>query len=312
MQNEQATQHYIRCQAGGAAYALPMLQIRSIERMNRLTQEAGANGQVGRLATANEQIPVYSLAQRVGQAPTAVLPSHRIIVLHHAEQAWGLLVDQVAQVAEVTPDQRLPLPESLQNGRSHFFSGVLKTDTGTALLLDPVQLHPDAEPPDLPTAPVKPVQRPAAAAPSGDKHIVIFSLPYLAVKGRPLSFGLSIAQVAEIIDPLEILPLASDSPYVQGLVQWRNQSVPLLQLYKPQKEEAKAGPNGRLRLLIVRAPETGALAALLVRANVRTVELPIPHRPSDRKLPIPPLLVSGCVELARETLVIPNIQAALA
>ncbi|MEM7119118.1 MAG: chemotaxis protein CheW [Chloroflexota bacterium] len=307
MQNEQTTQSYIRCQAGGAVYALPMLQIRSIERLTLLEEESGEKGQVGWLPTTSERIPVFSLAQRVGQMPTAVLPIHRILVLHHPEHAWGLLVEQVSQLAEVTADQQLPLPKSLQNGRSHFFSGVLKTDAGTALLLNAAQLHPDAIPPEPPAMPEKVAPKPIRPARTGDKAIVIFSLPNLAVEGRPLSFGLSIAQVAEIVDPSEVLPLAGDSPYVQGLVQWRNQSVPLLRLHEPQQ----GGANGRLRLLIVRAPETGALAALLVRANIRTVELPIPHRPSDRELPIHPLLVSGCVELARETLVIPNIQAAL-
>lgn len=308
MLNGQVTKNYIRCQAGGVAYALPMSQVRSIERTTRLEADAGAAGRVGWLTTASEQIPIYGLVQRVGQMKTAVSPRQRIIILHHPEKAWGLLVDQVSQAVEVADDQHLPLPTSMQNGRSHFFTGVLQAESGSALILDTEQLHPNAKPsqPAAPKAVDSP--KPTGAAPSGDKHIVIFSLPNLAVAGRPISFGLSIAQVAEILDPLEVLPLASDSPYVQGLVEWRNQPVPLLRLVE---EEEGGGANGRLRLLIVRSPETGALAALLVRSNVRTLELPVPHRPSDRELPIHPLLVSGCVELARETLVIPNIQAAM-
>lgn len=309
MLNEQAPENYIRCQAGGAMYALPMGKVRSIERTTRLEKDADETGRVGWLVTTTEQIPIYGLAQRVGQLSAGTLARQRIIVLHHSDKAWGLLVDQVSQVVEVRPEQHLPLPLSLQNGRSHFFAGVLQTATGSALLLNTEQLHPDAKPPQPASPAQQPVvKRPPVATSNKEKHIVIFSLPHLAVEGRPLSFGLSIAQVAEILDPLEVLPMASNSPFVQGLVEWRNQPVPLLRLFE---EGEKKGPNGRLRLLIVRAPETGSLAALLVRANIRTVELPIPHRPSERELPLHPLLVSGCVELARETLVIPNIQAAL-
>lgn len=317
MLNGQTPQNYIHCQAGGVAYALPMAQVRSIERTTRLEEEQGEAGTIGSLVTLSERIPVYSLAQRVGQMQTTDLRRQRIIVLHHPEKAWALLVDQVSQVVEVGADKRLPLPKSMQNGRSHFFTGVLQTPTGSALLLDVEQLHPDAKPPE----PVAPERRPVAktgealAAPSGDKYIVIFSLPDVAANsranGRPISFGLSIAQVAEILDPLEVLPLASDSPYVQGLVQWRNQPVPLLRFVEPVADVEDSSGNGLLRLLIVRSPETGALAALLANANIRTLELPVPHRPSERELPLHPLLISGCVELARETLVIPNIQAAL-
>lgn len=302
--------HYIRCQAKGTLYALEMGRVRTVERTTRLEAEPGPDGFVGWLPTAVERIPVFSLAQRLGYGAEPLVGLQRVIVLNDPLRSWALLVDQVAQVAVTTWGQVLPLPLSLRNGRSRLFQGVVHHGEETAMLLEPDQLHPDATP--QPTAELAaPTPRPLRDLGQLDlsqpRHIVVFSLPGFEVNGRSLSFGLSSKQVAEILDVPPLIPLLNRSPYTVGLVQWRNQTVPVVRLTADE-----AVYNGRLRLIVVRVPETGALVGLLAKSDMRMLDLPVAHRPSDRELPLPPEFVSGCVELVRETLVIPNMQAVLA
>lgn len=312
MVNEKAVNerlHYIRCEARGVMYALEMGRVRSVERAARLELEAGARGLVGWLPTAVERIPIYSLAERLGHGAEPITGMQRVVVLHDPVRSWGLLVDQVMQVATMGWGQVVPLPLSMKNGRSRFFQGVIRHEEQTVLLLLPEELHPDAAPP-APAA--------EAAAPrvrrqldeldlSRPRHLVIFSLPGFATNGRPISFGLSSKQVVEVLDVPPLLPLLHQSPYTVGLVQWRKQTVPVVRLTKEEVVE-----NGRLRLMIIRVPETKELVGLLAKSDMRMVELPVAHRPSERELPLPPLFVAGCVELARETLVVPNMEAVLA
>lgn len=312
MDNEKAANerlHYIRCEARGMLYALEMGRVRTVERTTRLELEGGANGFVGWLPTAVNRVPVYSLAERLGNEAEPMAGLQRVVVLNDPERSWGLLVDQVMQVATMSWGQVLPLPLSLKNGRSRFFQGVIRHGEQTALLLAPEQLHPDATPVVAPVVAAAPRVRrqPAALDLSRPRHLVVFSLPGFETNGRPIAFGLSSKQVAEVLDVPRLLPLLNRSPYTVGLVQWRNQTVPVMRL-----TSEKVAYNGRLRLMIVRVPETGALVGLLAKPEMRMVELPIPHRASERELPLPSEFVSGCVELARETLVIPNMQAMLA
>ena len=301
--------HYIRCQAKGAFYALEMGRVRSVERTTRLVLEAGAHGFVGWLPTASERIPVFSLAERLGHEAEPMAGLQRVIVLHDPAQSWALLVDQVAQVVATTWGQVLPLPASLKNGRSRFFQGVIRHGEETALLLAPEQLHPDAEPaltmPELATP--RPLRDVSELDLTQLRHIVVFSLPGFETNGRSLAFGLSSKQVAEIVEVPPLLPLLNRSPYTVGLAQWRNQTVPVVRL-TPYPVEY----NGRLRLMVIRIPETGALIGLLAKSDMRMLDLPVAHRASQRKLPLPLEFVSGYVELARETLIIPNMQAVLA
>lgn len=136
---------YIRCRVGGDSYALDMAWVRSVERNGRLQPASGEKGLVGHLPTSTGDVPVFSLAQRLGYAREPSTATQRIIILNDPQRAWALLVDQVSQVSQVQASQLAVLPPILSQDQADYFRGMLPDEGGFVLLLAPERLHPDAQ-----------------------------------------------------------------------------------------------------------------------------------------------------------------------
>jgi chemotaxis signal transduction protein len=162
-----------------------------------------------------------------------------------------------------------------------------KASSGLVLLLSPERLHPGAPtsvgqsqaeassgqdqassgqgevPPGEVGAPLAP-RLPTAAlgqhphGPGGRRHsqgqIMVFSVADPRPGEQPLSFGLSISQINEILYPLPLLPVPGAPPFVLGLVNWRDRPVPAIDLGARLGLAPEASPSasGRNRLIIVR------------------------------------------------------------
>jgi len=275
------------------------------------------------------------------------------------EQPWALLVDRVSQVIQVPADHVVPLPPVVVNPSADYFKGVIKLDEELILFLSPERLHPDASLPPLSSPPQaggskgrpqakeskgeargtasrSPSTGSPTASAGGQRHsygqIVVFSIaePYPAE--RALSFGLSISQVPEILEPLPMIPVPGAPAFVLGLVNWRDQPVPVIDLASRLglAPEKKLSAKERTCLIIVRdkghvlpAPSAvegssskggsnqGALVGFPVRAAIQLLHLPIAHQPCRRTLPLDQTLTRGIVELENETLVVPDIRGIL-
>ncbi len=356
------TLRVIRCTIGEEIYGLDMSWVVNIQRIDRLRRVSdkgtGNAGFVGWLAGRNSEIPVFSLAKRLGRSVVSTRHHslHRIIILpapapptesvNQEEHLWGLMVDQVSQVIEVSSDRFEPLPPLAINPTHNYFEGVIKQGKDLILFLSPEWLHPDtslytegmmAEPHQLEAqlkaqlaGPTSPGQRRASqqlakgAAPphqngtaskmaQAKRHspgqLLIFSTQPPTTGDRVLAYGLSITQVPEILRPLPVLPIPAAPDYVLGLVNWRDRVVPIVDL------DARIGlsagdtvpSNGSSRLVIARGMGE-SLVGFPIQPSVRAVRLPIPHRPAREALALDESLVRGIVELEDLTLVIPNIQ----
>jgi chemotaxis signal transduction protein len=134
---------------------------------------------------------------------------------------------------------------------------------------------------------------------------LLFSTTDPRPSARRLTFGLSVAQVREVLDPLPMLPVPIASPFMLGLVDWRGQPVPVIDL----SLRLGLGPS-RLedsRLLIARVASEGALVGFPVRPQVRVQTLPLAHEPVSRRLFGQWSLTRGVFELSSETLVVPDL-----
>ena len=362
------TLHLIRCDIADETYGLDMSWVRSIQRTDRLRRHPGMDSPLtgqfsipanlhrptGWLPGNDGDIPVFSLASRLGRSPLPPPPPEgggsalqRIIVLNpplsppqaegrEEEQPWGLLVDRVSQVIQIPADHVVPLPSVVVNSRN-YFKGVIKLDEELILFLSPERLHPDAPPSvskpieaGLASAPKSPTAR-ARGQRRSHGQIVIFSItePYLVE--RALSFGLSISQVLEILEPLPMTPVPAAPAFVLGLVNWRDRPVPVIDLANRLGLAglARSNANGRTRLMIARDKDhvlpvrssegnalkrgsnQGTLVGFLVRPEIRLLRLPIAHQPSSRPLTLDRVLTRGMVELEKETLVIPDLRGIL-
>ena len=340
------TLHLIRCNVGGETYGLDMAWVRTVERMDRLLIDSEMTmdeaGFVGWLPSSRGDIPVFSLARRLGRQPSSmeITAQQRIIVLPspipftrgrvEEGRPWALLVDRVSQVIQISGDCFQPLPRITVNPTANYFEGVIRMEESLILFLSPEWLHPDATVAETPpqtfqaqttqdftkngltkTKEVKRRQNGWANPKSG--RIMLFSTTKADSDDQPLSYGLSITQVSEVLRPLPLIPVPAAPSFVVGLVNWRKHPVPIIDLdsrlgleYDPNKKS-----NRKSRLMIARGTNQNTLVGFFIRPDVQTLQLPIAHRPITRTLAVAPSLVKGMVELEDETLIVPNIPAIL-
>ena len=319
---------------------------------------AEVHSPVGWLPGTESDVPVFNLASQFRRPSLPPLSteeesgaSQRIVVLNpspsppQAEggkggRSWGLLVDRVSQVTQVPSNHVVPLPPIVINPSADYFKGVIKLDEELILFLAPERLHPDASlsagrPVREATSPspgfIPGIKSPTASA-GGQRRsygqIVVFSIAKPHPGERALSFGLSISQVPEILEPLPMVLIPTAPAFVLGLVNWRDWPVTVIDLAGRLgfAEEANLTSNERNRLIIARdkghvlpvpsavegsspkgGTNQGTLVGFLVRPAIRVLRLPIAHQPCSRTLPLDQALTRCIVELESETLVIPDI-----
>jgi chemotaxis signal transduction protein len=306
--------------------------VRSIQRADQLKGDSGANGLVGVLPSHEGNIPVYGLANRLGKETRMINSQGRIVVLNplptpnHQPRPWGLLVDRVSQVTQISANQLIPMPIVSAQSLSHFFRGIIQLGEEIILFLIPEQLHPDTPTHTMDTqghetaampAPSRPKNETHSTAtpnkqnPQHEKQILVFSTTEPTPGEHALSFALSITQVPEILNAMPMTRVPGAPSFVLGLVNWRNRPVPIIDL------NARLGlPNSRFtsqertRLLIVRSQNPSGVdlfAGLIIHPRVRAARLPLASKPYQSNLPIARHLLSGIVDLEKETIAIPNI-----
>ncbi len=303
----------VRCGAGGQSFGLEMAWVGGIDRADRLSGKPGPGGLAGALTGGGTYVPVYRLSELLGIGAGEAVALPHVIVLNARPEPWGLLVDRVSQVLRVPDGRAAPLPAGLGDGPARYFKGLARGDEEMLLLLAPARFSPvgteplpgewgaDGEDAGL-------LGLPAGAA-GGAGRLVVFSTSPPAPRERPVAFGLSITQVVEVVESARVLPVPKADGHVLGLAGWRDRLVPVVDLSR----RLGAGPSvldGQSRLVVARA--ASRLVAFPVRPGARVLQLPVPHRPCTRELPLEPARTRAVVELKGQTLAVPDMETLLA
>ncbi len=345
------TLQFIRCALGHETYGLDMSWVQSIQRIDNLLinedVEIDHTGFIGWLPYNEGDIPVFSMASRLGHLPTPDKDSthQRIIILpaptpindkpNIKGQPWGLLVDQVSRVIEVPGDYFSPLPGITIDPTTNYFEGVIRLDDALILFLSPEWLHPTAPfPPEetslegqdqdgvvkngVPEAMTLPRngqikstnghhQSKQTSVKSGS--LLLFSLNQIASTYHQVVFGLSITQVPEVLRSVSVTPIPTAPPYVLGLIEWRNRTVPVIDLAARLglTSEANSSLDEQTHIMIARGSGQDALVAFPISTGVQVLPLPVDHQPLHQPLPIKQSLAYGMVTWQDRTLVIPNV-----
>lgn len=298
------------CQVGGARYGFDLDRIHSIRGRDRLQINPSGDGPVGWLLD-DEELAVFDLAERLHLPLSSV--GGRVIVLHGRSGPFCLLVDRVQRGFEVSDRDIQRLPGFLGPEVHRLVHGALEHQERPMLLLDPEGLEPGAR---LATGrssqapangsgplPIEPRTDPSAEQPAG--RLVLFDTRLTASFDRPMTYGLSIRQVVELVDMPSVAPIPGAPPFVRGLVIWRDR--PLLVVDLDRRFEWTTRLETLEERLLVVWSGTGQPIGLPARSNVHLRSLPLEHRVvkigPDR--PGDPAL--GLFELERSTLVIPDL-----
>lgn len=346
----------LRCDAGGESYCIEGFRVAAIDRAERLEREPGEDGRIGWLSGYRnvDRIPVHSLASLLGLDVGGDSGGMGPILVIAGDEIWGLQVDRVTRAAAGPAEPPLPLPPAVIASCGGRFSAALRVGDRLALVIAPERLRAAGEggdgetggageaggsaagaggsaagagdgaagpgpsparngstrqPAPPPTAPPPADRRPGAVA--------LFSADPDGRQGDML-FGLSLAQVEEVLRSVPVTPVPGATGDLLGLIVWRDRAVPVVDLarrFGPGR--AAASPAGRVheaapsRLMVARAVRRREWIAFPVRADLRVEPLPLPSRAWADGPRISPLAALGVFELAAGTVVVPDVDRIL-
>lgn len=114
---------YVEFGIGPEHYAIPISDVHEIIRMQEITEVPNGRYYVkGIINLRGTIVPVLSLRLLLNLEETAYTKHTRILVVHHQEEALGVIVDKVNKVTTFSDIQ--PAPDSIAGVSGSFFTGV--------------------------------------------------------------------------------------------------------------------------------------------------------------------------------------------
>jgi chemotaxis signal transduction protein len=309
-----------------------MATVLSIERADFLQLNPGDDGPEGWLLGRSQETPVFSLAARLGGTRKQQYShTNRIILFKNRNAPWGLLVDSVSRLVESTVSDLLPLPEITTEACNGLFRCAVKTEGRLMLFLDADRINEDAtsgseggselqNPYESVVAtgispqPVSAGRAPAirrdglSKTKTGPGKVLLFSNGGVAANGRPVLFALSVKQILQISDPIPVTPVPSSPRHVEGVFNWRNHAVPLVQVDVCLGNLPEVSDT-RNRILVSRAPISGEPVGFRVRPGVRVEALPLECKPQSPNGNSSYSMVTAVFDADDHTLVVPDLDA---
>ena len=128
-------------------YAVPIEQIREIRNFTDITSVPKAKEFVqGVMNLRGLIIPVIDIKKRLGfgQADIQNPKNYKIIVADVRDSIYGLIVDKVEHVMQISPEEIEPVPSDSFDSY-HYIKGIAKTHGQLLVLLDIIALLEDSE-----------------------------------------------------------------------------------------------------------------------------------------------------------------------
>ena len=121
---------------------------------------------------------------------------------------------------------------------------------------------------------------------------MLFDVPHQTLDDKIVSLGFSVTEVIEVAQARELLPVPCSSENLYGLLPWRNQFVPIVDLTR-QLDLGKIPNESRERIVVLRSSDD-QLVGFYSSTDIRTVRMPIDAEPYElngvSNLPV----VAGC------------------
>ncbi len=128
-------------------YAVPIEQIREIRNFSEITNVPKAKKYVkGVMNLRGLIIPVIDIKKRLGfgEADTLNQSNYKIIITDVRDSIYGIIVDKVEKVLEITSEQIEPIPSNSFESH-HYIKGVAKIQGQLIVLLDIIALLEDSQ-----------------------------------------------------------------------------------------------------------------------------------------------------------------------
>ncbi|MGR3763882.1 chemotaxis protein CheW [Rossellomorea sp. NS-SX7] len=117
-------------------YAIPVNQVRSIEKLQYITRVPKTPAYVrGVINLRGVVTPIIDLRSKFGLTPADTSESTRVIIAGHQDKEVGLIVDAANDVLDVSKDAIEPPPEVVGAVEDEYIGGVVKKDRRLLILL---------------------------------------------------------------------------------------------------------------------------------------------------------------------------------
>ena len=262
----------VRCSVAEEVYCVATSRLRGIQRSEGFSLNETGGPPDGWLTGRRTRIPVFFMAGLLGRPNIAPGRPGAVLIIDRHRDPWGLAVDRALQVVEMESSRLLPIPPAVGEQALGIFQGVVRLTDNLALLVAPERLHPDSPPGS--SVPMKPPATQRNTPPGGDTQraaghgrLITFSLINGEATAERLVFGLSLAQVSEILEDKPLLRVPRGSPAMLGLVHWRDRVLPVIDVGALIGLPA-GGDDTAERLIVCRSPDTGIFFAIPSTADV--------------------------------------------
>lgn len=122
-------------------YGIGVMQVQEVLSMPEITPVPGAPSWIlGIINLRGNVVTVIDTRMRLGISPQAADASHRVIVIETAEQVAGILVDSVAEVADICDAQIEIAPDIGSRECARYLHGVVSRNGALLILLDSARL----------------------------------------------------------------------------------------------------------------------------------------------------------------------------
>ena len=285
---------FLLCHVGSEMYALEMARVRDLSRADLLEPDEDSDQLAGVLPGPDGPIPVFRLGTELGRMLPATDAKH-VVLTEAGGTLVGLLVDRVAQTAARSAVHLPRLPGPLAGTAPQYFEGVLRHEEALSLILNPEGLFGVADRADRRRFPANRWDDLALPRSAGGK-VVQFSLGEQRYRGRPLTFGVCLSRVLEIMELPAVTPIPGTAPAVAGLVEWRQRPVAVLDLAaRLQLPVDKASARGRV--MVARIGADNDPLGLVVRPPVRILSAAVRQQPCPSPVTPESELVCGSFHL---------------
>ncbi len=308
--SDATTVKLIQFTAGDQPFCMRADSVVRIQRQATLTLNAGG-APYGWILEKGKRIPAYHCAQSLRIHTRFPGRRSQILILEQKEKVFAILVDRVDRVLDLPRTEIRPLPMALANCLDDFFEGLVHQERGFALVLAPEKLISRTSRrkillPPKPETPGSGVWRGAKVG-SWRPTLLLFSLTTQNIAGKRMVFGLSISQIGEIMKPLPLHAMPGAHPSLMGLLEWRDQPVPLIDLNHRIRDEPTP-VSSRKRFLIARTRAQGEFLGFPVHTELRFMRPTEEFKPSEKRIPLAAPLVRGIFENEKEVLIIPFLE----
>lgn len=336
---------YLRCFNGQASYGVALSSVEAIDRPDRMERNSYADGPAGWLPHRDGRVPVYGVSQLLKtQQPRESFGA--LVRFRTGSQRWALGCARVHRLDSQSGAAQLrALPELLTPQARSLFRGVIAADSGVFLCLDvnhlaphtsaPHQHTPDEDTPgklavsNATSTNTKSLDSTSlkATSPNATAQLTSFVTPFVNpaaipahtdaraqvirfyVDGVEDSFGLSARQIVEYVTSVPALIVPGAQPELPGIVLWRDQPIPVLDLARALG--LSTAPTQIERVLIVQLGGSQDLIAIPTAEQMPRLQSPTEFQPCPHHPTIPTELTQGTFQDPAGRLLLPNLTSIL-